>query len=75
MLYASKLGIDTETFGSQFLGRVFAPCVDEDIRSGEMSGVTRTSTFFINGRNHDRPWDLEMLLDAIAESTDNQVAS
>jgi protein-disulfide isomerase len=75
MLYASKLSIDTERFGSQFLDRVFAPRVDKDIRSGEMSGVTGTPTFFINGRYHDSSGDLETLLDAIAESTDKQVAS
>lgn len=43
--------------------------MDEDIQSGEESGVTKTPTFFINGDRYDDSWDLDNLLSALDEAS------
>ena len=43
--------------------------MDEDIQSGEESGVTKTPTFFINGDRYDDSWDLDSLLSALDEAS------
>ena len=47
--YAASLGLDTRRFLSELSDRVHAPHVHEDFRSGILSGVNGTPTFFING--------------------------
>ena len=41
--------------------------IAEDRKSGIMSGVNGTPTFFVNGRRHDGPPDAESLLAALQE--------
>jgi protein-disulfide isomerase len=43
----------------------FRPKVRNDFMGGLKSGVNGTPTFFINGRRHDAPFDLEYLVAAI----------
>jgi len=43
----------------------FRERVREDFMSGVRSGVNGTPTFFINGRRHDGPYDLEALTEEV----------
>ncbi|MDB5174328.1 MAG: oxidoreductase [Phycisphaerales bacterium] len=63
--YAQALGLDVRRFRAELLTGVYAPRVREDFLSGIRSGVNGTPTFFINGRRHDGPWDLDSLMAAI----------
>jgi protein-disulfide isomerase len=45
--------------------QLFEPRVREDFRGGVRSGVNGTPTFFINGRRHDGPFELDDLVEAI----------
>jgi len=47
---------------------VYEPRVREDFRSGVLSGVNGTPTFFINGVRYDDSWEFEPLLAALAEA-------
>ncbi len=42
------------------------PRIRADLRSGALSGVNGTPTFFIDGLRHDGPHDFESLAAAIA---------
>jgi protein-disulfide isomerase len=42
--------------------------VREDFRSGVLSGVNGTPTFFINGVRDDDSWEVEPLLAALEEA-------
>jgi protein-disulfide isomerase len=66
--YAGDLGLDVVRFRKDLLEGVYAPRVREDFRSGVMSGVNGTPTFFINGVRHDDAWDVEPLLAALERS-------
>jgi protein-disulfide isomerase len=63
--YAAALGLDLDRFRQELVMRVHAPRVREDFLSGVRSGVNGTPSFFINGRRHDGPWDLEPLAAAV----------
>lgn len=63
--YATALGLDTDRFGRELADGVHRARVREDFMSGVRSGVNGTPTFFIDGRRHDAPYDLETLLSAV----------
>lgn len=63
--YAATLDLDVDRFATELADAVYQPRVREHFMSGVRSGVNGTPTFFINGRRHDGPWDLESLTAAI----------
>jgi predicted DsbA family dithiol-disulfide isomerase len=63
--YAGDLGLDVVRFRHDLTEGAYASRVREDFRSGVMSGVNGTPTFFINGARHDDGWDAEPLLAAL----------
>jgi protein-disulfide isomerase len=63
--YAAELDLDAERFERELAENLYAPRVQEDVRGGIRSGVTRTPTFFINGVRHGGFFSLPALLEAI----------
>jgi protein-disulfide isomerase len=59
--YAGELGLDVEHFRGALRKRKFAPRVAEDVESADISDVSGTPTFFINGRRHYGPYDIATL--------------
>jgi len=65
MGYAQELGLDLDRFESDVSTHAGAPRVADDVDSADLSGVSGTPTFFINGRRHYGAYDLETLSDAV----------
>src|SRR4051794_19107489 len=63
--YAEQLGLDIERFSSQLRKHAGANRVAEDVNSADLSGVSGTPTFFINGRRHYGAYDTATLSDAV----------
>ena len=63
--YAAELGLDADRFRRELAEHTYRDRVQQDLLGGIHSGVHGTPTFFINGRRHDGPWELEPLLAAI----------
>ncbi|MGP3925702.1 Na+/H+ antiporter NhaA [Streptomyces sp. 8N616] len=63
--YAEEIGLDTERFREDLLARVGAARVAEDVESADLSGVSGTPTFFINGRRHQGAYDIAGLSAAV----------
>ena len=63
--YAAQLGLDLGVFEYDLRTHRFLPRVGADRRSGAISGVNGTPTFFINGVRHDEDWDFDSLWSAI----------
>ena len=63
--YADELGLDQERFHNELMEQVYAPWVAEDIESADISGVSGTPTFFINGQRHYGAYDITTLTSAI----------
>jgi Na+/H+ antiporter NhaA len=63
--YAEQLGLDIEHFSSQLRKHAGANRVAEDVNSADLSGVSGTPTFFINGRRHYGAYDIATLSAAV----------
>ena len=63
--YAEQLGLDVERFVEDLHEHRHAPRVERDIESADLSGVSGTPTFFVNGRRHYGAYDVETLSTAV----------
>jgi Na+/H+ antiporter NhaA len=63
--YAGELGLDVERFTSDLRKRVGEAKIGEDLDSADLSGVSGTPTFFINGKRHHGSYDIGTLTDAV----------
>ena len=63
--YARGLGLDEERFREALREHRFAPHVAEDVDSADLSGVSGTPTFFVNGRRHYGAYDIATLTEAV----------
>jgi Na+/H+ antiporter NhaA len=65
MRYADELGLDPERFVEDMRTHIGAGRIEEDVDSADLSGVSGTPTFFINGRRHYGAYDIETLSNAV----------
>ena len=65
MGYAEELGLDMDSFKGHLRKRKGAPRIAEDVESADMSGVSGTPSFFINGHRHQDAYDIETLTKAV----------
>jgi Na+/H+ antiporter NhaA len=63
--YAGELGLDSARFADDLHRHEGAGRVAEDVDSADLSGVSGTPTFFINGRRHHGAYDLNSLTAAV----------
>ena len=63
--YAGDLRLDSERFGGHLRNRAGAARIAEDVDSADLSGVSGTPTFFINGRRHYGSYDITALTTAV----------
>jgi protein-disulfide isomerase len=63
--HAEQLGLDVEEFTDALSQRAGAARVAEDVDSADLSGVSGTPSFFINGRRHYGAYDIETLTSAV----------
>jgi predicted DsbA family dithiol-disulfide isomerase len=63
--YAERLGLDIERFTNALRAHAGAARVAEDVDSADLSGVSGTPTFFVNGRRHYGAYDIAALSAAV----------
>jgi Na+/H+ antiporter NhaA len=63
--YAAGLGLDQAQFADDLRDHVGAAHVAEDVDSADLSGVSGTPTFFINGNRHYGAYDIDALSEAV----------
>jgi Na+/H+ antiporter NhaA len=63
--YAEELGLDVERFADDLREHAGASRVAEDVDSADLSGVSGTPTFFVNGRRHHGAYDIATLSAAV----------
>jgi Na+/H+ antiporter NhaA len=59
--YAQELGLDVDLFREHLRKRKGAGRIAEDVESADMSNVSGTPSFFINGRRHYGAYDVDTL--------------
>jgi protein-disulfide isomerase len=60
-----RAGLDLDRFRRDLQAHVGADRITEDIDGADLSGVSGTPTFFVNGRRHQGAYDLTTLTAAI----------
>jgi Na+/H+ antiporter NhaA len=63
--YARQLGLDVDRFTDALRTHGGAGRIAEDVDSADLSGVSGTPTFFINGRRHYGAYDIDTLSAAV----------
>jgi Na+/H+ antiporter NhaA len=63
--YAKSLGLDVERFAEDLDGHAGAARVAEDVDGADLSSVSGTPTFFVNGRRHYGAYDIDTLSKAV----------
>jgi Na+/H+ antiporter NhaA len=63
--YATELGLDAERFHNDLHNKLGAARVASDVDSADLSGVSGTPTFFVNGRRHYGAFDIGSLSAAV----------
>jgi Na+/H+ antiporter NhaA len=63
--YAEELGLDVERFSDDLRRRSGASHIANDVDSADLSGVSGTPTFFVNGRRHHGAYDIATLSAAV----------
>jgi Na+/H+ antiporter NhaA len=63
--YAEQLGLEVERFTRDLSERGGASRIEEDVDGADLSGVSGTPTFFINGRRHYGAYDIGTLSAAV----------
>jgi protein-disulfide isomerase len=61
IVYADRLGLDAERFSEALRTNAGAGRVAEDVDTADLSGVSGTPTFFVNGRRHRGAYDIGTL--------------
>jgi Na+/H+ antiporter NhaA len=75
MRYADELGLDLDQFHDELKRHEHAPRVARDVESAELSGVSGTPTFFINGQRHHGAYDIQTLKKAVAAARARQLVA
>ena len=73
--YAAQLGLDVERFAVALRSHTFAPNVADDIDSADLSGVSGTPSFFVNGRRHHGAYDIASLTAAVRAARVRELAT
>jgi len=59
--YAEDIGLDVQRFSDHLRRHAGVARMTEDVDSADLSGVSGTPTFFINGRRHHGAYDIDSL--------------
>jgi protein-disulfide isomerase len=63
--YAGQLGLDVERFEEDIRTRDGTARIAQDVDSADLSGVSGTPTFFVNGLRHYGAYDIATLSAAV----------
>jgi len=63
--FAEAVGLDVQRYARDMTGKATLVRIEEDVESGERSGVQGTPTFFINGILYRGSWEHDALLAAL----------
>ena len=63
--YAEQLGLDVDRFTEELRRHEYAGRIASDVDDADLSGVSGTPTFFVNGLRHQGAYDIETLTAAV----------
>ena len=63
--HAAEVGLDVDRFADDLREGAGSARIAEDVEGADLSGVSGTPTFFVNGRRHHGAYDIETLTAAV----------
>ena len=72
--YAEQLGLDVARFRTGLVRHTAAGRVAEDVDTADLSQVSGTPTFFIDGRRHHGAYDIDALTEAVKAAKARAIA-
>jgi predicted DsbA family dithiol-disulfide isomerase len=63
--YAEQLGLDVERFAASLRRHEHVGRIAQDVDDADLSGVSGTPTFFVNGLRHQGAYDIQTLTQAV----------
>ncbi|MFI6935366.1 Na+/H+ antiporter NhaA [Streptomyces sp. NPDC050287] len=73
--YAEEIGLDADRFRADLRSGAGAARVAADVESADLSGVSGTPTFFVNGRRHHGAYDIATLSAAVRAARERATLS
>nr|WP_030678358.1 Na+/H+ antiporter NhaA [Streptomyces cellulosae] len=73
--YAEDIGLDADRFRADLRSGAGAARVAADVESADLSGVSGTPTFFVNGRRHHGAYDIATLSAAVRAARERAALS
>ncbi|MFI5680249.1 Na+/H+ antiporter NhaA [Streptomyces cellulosae] len=73
--YAEEIGLDADRFRADLRSGAGAARVAADVESADLSGVSGTPTFFVNGRRHHGAYDIATLSAAVRAARERAALS
>ena len=73
--YARELGLDVDRFTEQLRRHEYAGRIASDVDDADLSGVSGTPTFFVNGIRHQGAYDIDTLTAAVRTAHRRALAS
>ena len=73
--YARELGLDTQRFSDELRSHEHAARIADDVDSADLSGVSGTPTFFVNGRRHYGAYDVAGLTASVKAARAREFAT
>ncbi|HEX7581913.1 MAG TPA: Na+/H+ antiporter NhaA [Gaiellaceae bacterium] len=73
--YARSLGLDAERFTDELRTHDHAARIADDVDSADLSGVSGTPTFFVNGRRHYGAYDIAGLSASVKAAKAREIAT
>jgi Na+/H+ antiporter NhaA len=70
LAHARELGLDMDAFQQALKERKGARRIAQDVESADLSGVSGTPTFFVNGRRHHGAYDIAGLSKSVLAARD-----
>jgi Na+/H+ antiporter NhaA len=73
LTHARTLGLDVDRFAAALENDAGAARIAEDVDGADLSGVTGTPTFFINGLRHFGTFDIDALVSAVRTARERAI--
>ena len=72
MQYATSLGLDTQRIEREMQNETYTKRIEEDLESGDASGLEGTPTFYINGAYYDGAYNVDAFQEALEQAANGK---
>ncbi|GAC1425097.1 MAG: hypothetical protein NVS4B11_36250 [Ktedonobacteraceae bacterium] len=72
MQYAESIGLDTKLLDREMQNGTYTKRIEDDLDSGDQSGLAGTPTFYINGKYYDGVYNVDAFQEALEQAANGK---